>query len=210
MPTLFHKVWNAHAVRTLASGQTQLFVGLHLVHEVTSPQAFEGLKLANRKLWRISSIVATADHNTPTDHWELGIQDPISRQQVETLDANIKEFGALAYFPFKDERQGIVHVMGPENGATLPGTGAATANWGFPYALNAALPVGGAYYGSNTMNADGTFGNAGEYNGTKVFQIDTLFVPEPGMAALAGTGFLAIVVRRRQYAGRTGWRNWRQ
>src|SRR5690606_38010963 len=85
------------------------------------PQAFEGLKLANRKLWRISSIVATADHNTPTDHWEKGIQDPISRQQVETLDANIKEFGALAYFPFKDERQGIVHVMGPENGATLPG-----------------------------------------------------------------------------------------
>ncbi|HWU85297.1 MAG TPA: 3-isopropylmalate dehydratase large subunit, partial [Rhodocyclaceae bacterium] len=98
-----------------------LYIDRHLVHEVTSPQAFEGLKLANRKVWRISSIVATADHNTPTDHWELGIQDPISRQQVETLDANIKEFGALAYFPFKDERQGIVHVMGPENGATLPG-----------------------------------------------------------------------------------------
>lgn len=119
--TLYDKLWNNHVVHTEEDGTTLLYIDRHLVHEVTSPQAFEGLKLANRKLWRISSIVATADHNTPTDHWELGIQDPISRQQVETLDANIKEFGALAYFPFKDERQGIVHVMGPENGATLPG-----------------------------------------------------------------------------------------
>jgi 3-isopropylmalate/(R)-2-methylmalate dehydratase large subunit len=119
--TLYDKLWQNHVVHTEEDGTTLLYIDRHLVHEVTSPQAFEGLKLANRKLWRISSIVATADHNTPTDHWELGIQDPISRQQVETLDANIKEFGALAYFPFKDERQGIVHVMGPENGATLPG-----------------------------------------------------------------------------------------
>jgi 3-isopropylmalate/(R)-2-methylmalate dehydratase large subunit len=81
----------------------------------------KGLKLAGRKPWRISSIVATADHNTPTSHWERGILDPVSRQQVETLDANIRETGALAYFPFKDKRQGIVHVVGPENGATLPG-----------------------------------------------------------------------------------------
>ncbi|HTH94114.1 MAG TPA: 3-isopropylmalate dehydratase large subunit [Rhodocyclaceae bacterium] len=119
--TLYDKLWNSHVVHTEEDGTTLLYIDRHLVHEVTSPQAFEGLKLAGRKLWRISSVVATADHNTPTDHWELGIQDPISRQQVETLDANIKEFGALAYFPFKDERQGIVHVMGPENGATLPG-----------------------------------------------------------------------------------------
>ena len=119
--TLYDKLWNSHVVHTEEDGTALLYIDRHLVHEVTSPQAFEGLKLANRKVWRISSIVATADHNTPTDHWELGIQDPISRQQVETLDANIKEFGALAYYPFKDERQGIVHVMGPENGATLPG-----------------------------------------------------------------------------------------
>ena len=119
--TLYDKLWNNHVVHTEEDGTTLLYIDRHLVHEVTSPQAFEGLKLANRKLWRISSIVATADHNTPTDHWDEGIKDPISRLQVETLDANIKEFGALAYFPFKDERQGIVHVMGPENGATLPG-----------------------------------------------------------------------------------------
>ena len=104
-----------------ADGTALLYIDRHLIHEVTSPQAFEGLKLAGRKPWRISSIVATADHNTPTDHWEQGIQDPISRQQVETLDANIREVGSLAYFPFKDKGQGIVHVVGPEQGATLPG-----------------------------------------------------------------------------------------
>lgn len=119
--TLYDKLWNDHVVHTEEDGTALLYIDRHLVHEVTSPQAFEGLKLADRKVWRISSIVATADHNTPTDHWDEGIKDPISRLQVETLDANIKEFGALAYFPFKDERQGIVHVMGPENGATLPG-----------------------------------------------------------------------------------------
>ncbi len=119
--TLYEKLWNSHVVRSEADGTALLYIDRHLVHEVTSPQAFEGLKLAGRKAWRVSSIVATADHNTPTDHWELGIQDPVSRQQVETLDANIRESGALAYFPFKDPRQGIVHVVGPENGATLPG-----------------------------------------------------------------------------------------
>jgi 3-isopropylmalate/(R)-2-methylmalate dehydratase large subunit len=91
------------------------------VHEVTSPQAFEGLRLAGRKPWRVGSIVATADHNVPTDGSELGLADPTSRAQVETLDDNIRTFGALAYFPFRDKRQGIVHVIGPENGATLPG-----------------------------------------------------------------------------------------
>jgi 3-isopropylmalate/(R)-2-methylmalate dehydratase large subunit len=119
--TLYDKLWDSHVVRTEPDGTALLYIDRHLIHEVTSPQAFEGLKLAGRKPWRISSIVATADHNTPTDHWERGIEDPVSRQQVETLDANIREVGALAYFPFKDARQGIVHVVGPENGATLPG-----------------------------------------------------------------------------------------
>jgi 3-isopropylmalate/(R)-2-methylmalate dehydratase large subunit len=94
------------------------------VHEVTSPQAFEGLRMAGRPVWRTTSIVATADHNTPTTGWELGldgITDATSRQQVETLDQNIRSVGAAAYFPFMDKRQGIVHVIGPENGATLPG-----------------------------------------------------------------------------------------
>jgi 3-isopropylmalate/(R)-2-methylmalate dehydratase large subunit len=119
--TLYDKLWARHVVHEETDGTALLYIDRHLVHEVTSPQAFEGLKLAGRKPWRINSVVATADHNTPTDHWELGIQDPISRLQVETLDANIREFGARAYFPFRDAKQGIVHVIGPEQGATLPG-----------------------------------------------------------------------------------------
>ena len=122
--TLYDKLWDEHAVHSEDDGTTVLYIDRHLVHEVTSPQAFEGLRLAGRKVWRQSSIVATADHNTPTDHWEDGydgIADPVSRQQVVTLDANIKAFGAAAYFPFLDKRQGIVHVIGPEQGATLPG-----------------------------------------------------------------------------------------
>ena len=119
--TLYEKLWSSHVVREEADGTALIYIDRHLVHEVTSPQAFEGLKLAERQPWRTHSIVATADHNTPTDHWDEGIKDPISRQQVETLDKNIRSVGALAYFPFKDARQGIVHVVGPENGATLPG-----------------------------------------------------------------------------------------
>jgi len=119
--TLYDKLWNSHVAHVEDDGTAALYIDRHLVHEVTSPQAFEGLRLAGRKPWRIDSVVATADHNTPTDHWEEGIKDPISRLQVETLDANIRAFGAKAYFPFKDARQGIVHVIGPENGATLPG-----------------------------------------------------------------------------------------
>ncbi|QMT39644.1 3-isopropylmalate dehydratase large subunit [Neisseria shayeganii] len=119
--TLYDKLWNSHVVREEEDGTVLLYIDRHLVHEVTSPQAFEGLKMAGRKLWRVDSVVSTADHNTPTDHWDEGIKDPISKLQVDTLDANIKEFGALAYFPFKDQGQGIVHVMGPEQGATLPG-----------------------------------------------------------------------------------------
>jgi 3-isopropylmalate/(R)-2-methylmalate dehydratase large subunit len=119
--TLYDKLWDSHVVRREDDGTALLYIDRHLVHEVTSPQAFEGLRLAGRKPWRVDSIVATADHNTPTRDWERGIADPISRTQVETLDANIKAFGAKAYFPFRDSHQGIVHVIGPENGATLPG-----------------------------------------------------------------------------------------
>ena len=118
---LYEKLWQSHVVHEESDGTALLYIDRHLVHEVTSPQAFEGLKLAGRKPWRVSSIVATADHNTPTKNWEQGIEEPVSRLQVETLDANMREVGALAYFPFKDARQGIVHVIGPENGATLPG-----------------------------------------------------------------------------------------
>src|SRR3954466_4869896 len=122
--TLYDKIWDEHVVHTEEDGTSILYIDRHLVHEVTSPQAFEGLREAGRKVWRVSSIVATADHNTPTTGWEQGydgIADPISKLQVTTLDANIRAFGAAAYFPFLDKRQGIVHVIGPENGATLPG-----------------------------------------------------------------------------------------
>lgn len=119
--TLYDKLWSSHLVREEGDGNALVYIDRHLVHEVTSPQAYEGLKLAGRKPWRVDSIVATADHNTPTKDWDKGIRDPISRTQVETLDANIREYGAKAYFPFLDGRQGIVHVIGPEQGATLPG-----------------------------------------------------------------------------------------
>ncbi|WP_294772437.1 3-isopropylmalate dehydratase large subunit [uncultured Rhodoferax sp.] len=122
--TLYDKLWDDHVVHTEEDGTAILYIDRHLVHEVTSPQAFEGLREAGRKVWRISSIVATADHNTPTTGWEQGydgIADPISKEQITTLDANIHEFGSAAFFPFMSKRQGIVHVIGPENGATLPG-----------------------------------------------------------------------------------------
>ncbi|MCL2829287.1 MAG: 3-isopropylmalate dehydratase large subunit [Betaproteobacteria bacterium] len=124
--TLYEKLWQDHVVHEEPDGTALLYIDRHLVHEVTSPQAFEGLKLAGRKAWRASSVVATADHNTPTQGWNLApgneaIEDPVSRLQVDTLDANLRETGPLAYFPFKDPRQGIVHVIGPEQGATLPG-----------------------------------------------------------------------------------------
>ena len=122
--TLYDKIWDEHVVHTEEDGTSILYIDRHLVHEVTSPQAFEGLRMAGRKLWRISSVVATADHNTPTTGWERGydgIEDPISKEQITTLNTNIAEFGSAAFFPFMDKGQGIVHVMGPEQGATLPG-----------------------------------------------------------------------------------------
>ena len=122
--TLYDKLWDSHLVHAEEDGTSLIYIDRHLVHEVTSPQAFEGLKVAGRKPWRMDSVVATADHNTPTDHWEegmAGVRDPFARQQIETLDANMRLHRAKAYFPFLDKRQGIVHVIGPEQGATLPG-----------------------------------------------------------------------------------------
>jgi len=121
--TLYDKLFDSHVVHE-ENGAALIYIDRHLVHEVTSPQAFEGLRLAGRKPWRADSVVATADHNTPTTGWEKGLEgiaDQVSKTQIMTLDSNIKEFGAKAYFPFMDKGQGIVHVVGPEQGATLPG-----------------------------------------------------------------------------------------
>jgi 3-isopropylmalate/(R)-2-methylmalate dehydratase large subunit len=118
--TLYDKLWDAHVVRHNDDGTALLYIDRHLVHEVTSPQAFEGLKLAGRKVWRIDANLATADHNVPTTDRARGIADPVSRLQVETLDQNCHDYG-ITEFGMHDARQGIVHVIGPEQGATLPG-----------------------------------------------------------------------------------------
>ncbi len=118
--TLYDKLWDEHVVRSFDSGTALLYIDRHLVHEVTSPQAFEGLRLAGRQPWRSGSIVAVPDHNVPTTDRSLGITDPVAKLQVETLDRNCKEFG-LTEFDMSDIRQGIVHVIGPEQGAILPG-----------------------------------------------------------------------------------------
>ena len=118
--TLYDKLWDEHVVRTESDGTALLYIDRHLVHEVTSPQAFEGLQLAGRKVWRISANLAVADHNVPTTDRSAGIADPISKLQVDTLDANCARYG-ITEFRMNDRRQGIVHVIGPEQGATLPG-----------------------------------------------------------------------------------------
>jgi 3-isopropylmalate/(R)-2-methylmalate dehydratase large subunit len=118
--TLFQKLWDAHVVHVESDGTTLLYIDRHLVHEVTSPQAFEGLKLAQRKPRRTDAAIAVPDHNVPTTDRSQGIADPVSRLQVETLDANCAEFG-ITEFKMDDIRQGIVHVIGPEEGLTLPG-----------------------------------------------------------------------------------------
>ncbi len=118
--TLYDKLWDAHVVRKESDGTALIYIDRHLVHEVTSPQAFEGLKLAGRGLWRPASILAVADHNVPTTGRAQGIADPVSRLQVDTLDRNCEEFG-VNEFKMSDRRRGIVHVIGPEQGATLPG-----------------------------------------------------------------------------------------
>jgi 3-isopropylmalate/(R)-2-methylmalate dehydratase large subunit len=118
--TLYDKLWDAHVVRQNEDGTCLVYIDRHLVHEVTSPQAFEGLRLAGRRPWRVSANLATTDHNVPTTERARGIADPVSRLQVETLDANCRDFG-ITEFGMADPRQGIVHVIGPEQGATLPG-----------------------------------------------------------------------------------------
>jgi 3-isopropylmalate/(R)-2-methylmalate dehydratase large subunit len=118
--TLYDKLWEQHLVRSDEDGTCLLYIDRHLVHEVTSPQAFEGLRLAGRKPWRTGANLATPDHNVPTRERERGIEDPIARLQVETLDKNCRDFG-ITEFEMGDIRQGIVHVVGPEEGATLPG-----------------------------------------------------------------------------------------
>jgi 3-isopropylmalate/(R)-2-methylmalate dehydratase large subunit len=118
--TLYDKLWDSHLVRQDEGGTALIYIDRHLIHEVTSPQAFEGLRLARRKPWRTDSILAVPDHNVPTTDRSLGIADPVSRLQVETLDQNCAELG-ITEFLMNDLRQGIVHVIGPEQGATLPG-----------------------------------------------------------------------------------------
>jgi 3-isopropylmalate/(R)-2-methylmalate dehydratase large subunit len=118
--TLYDKLWEEHVVHTEEDGTAVLYIDRHLVHEVTSPQAFEGLDLAGRKVWRLSANLAVSDHNVPTTDRSQGIADPVSRLQVETLDKNCDRFG-ITQFKMNDRRQGIVHVIGPEQGATLPG-----------------------------------------------------------------------------------------
>jgi 3-isopropylmalate/(R)-2-methylmalate dehydratase large subunit len=118
--TLYDKIWDEHVVHTEEDGTAVLYIDRHLVHEVTSPQAFEGLDLAHRKVWRLSANLAVSDHNVPTTDRSHGIADPISKLQVDTLDANCDRVG-ITQFKMNDKRQGIVHVIGPEQGATLPG-----------------------------------------------------------------------------------------
>ncbi len=118
--TLYDKLWDEHVVHQEADGTCLIYIDRHLVHEVTSPQAFEGLELSGRQPWRNAANLAVVDHNVPTTDRSRGISDPVSRLQVETLDANTKKFN-ITYFNIKDHRQGIVHVIGPEQGATLPG-----------------------------------------------------------------------------------------
>ena len=118
--TLYDKLWDEHVVHSEPDGTALLYIDRHLVHEVTSPQAFEGLDLAGRKIWRLSANLAVSDHNVPTTDRSQGIADPISKLQVDTLDTNCDRFG-ITQFKMSDRRQGIVHVIGPEQGATLPG-----------------------------------------------------------------------------------------
>ena len=118
--TLYDKLWDSHVVHTEDDGTTVLYIDRQLLHEVTSPQAFEGLRLAERKVWRISANLATSDHNVPTADRAHGIADPVSKLQVDTLDRNCDSYG-ITQFKMNDVRQGIVHIIGPEQGATLPG-----------------------------------------------------------------------------------------
>src|SRR5690554_2461341 len=123
--TLYDKLWEMHEVKRRDDGSSLIYIDRHILHEVTSPQAFEGLRLAGRRPWRVDANIATPDHNVPTTRQErsgglMAIADLVSRLQVQTLDENCEDFGILE-FRMDDVRQGIVHVVGPEQGATLPG-----------------------------------------------------------------------------------------
>src|SRR5712671_1577655 len=118
--TLFDKIWDSHVVDKQDEATFLIYIDRHLVHEVTSPQAFEGLRIAGRRVRRPEATLAVADHNIPTTDRSKGIADPESRQQVEALERNVREFG-VPYFPVDDIRQGIVHIIGPEQGMTQPG-----------------------------------------------------------------------------------------
>ena len=123
--TLYDKLWDSHFVKERDDGSALIYIDRHVIHEVTSPQAFEGLRLAKRDLWRVNSVIATPDHNVPTTSAErsagvAGIKDDVARIQVQTLDDNCADFG-VREFKINDQRQGIVHVIGPESGACLPG-----------------------------------------------------------------------------------------
>jgi 3-isopropylmalate/(R)-2-methylmalate dehydratase large subunit len=120
MPTLFDKIWDAHVVDRLEDGTAILYIDRHLVHEVTSPQAFEGLRLSGRRLRRPDATIAVVDHNVPTTDRSQPIEEPQSRLQIETLERNVAEFG-VPYFPLTSRNQGIVHIIGPEQGLSLPG-----------------------------------------------------------------------------------------
>jgi 3-isopropylmalate/(R)-2-methylmalate dehydratase large subunit len=120
MRTLYDKLWDEHVVHSEEDGTATIYIDRQLLHEVTSPQAFEGLSLASRPVWRTSANLAVSDHNVPTTDRSEGIADPVSKLQVDTLDQNCDRFGITQY-KMNDQRQGIVHVIGPEQGATLPG-----------------------------------------------------------------------------------------
>ncbi|MFV2093602.1 MAG: aconitase family protein, partial [Hyphomicrobiales bacterium] len=119
--TLYDKIWDDHLVHEAEDGTALLYIDRHLVHEVTSPQAFEGLRMTGRKVRAPEKTLAVVDHNVPTTDRSLGIDDPESRLQVETIASNCAEFG-VEYFSETDKRQGVVHIIGPEQGFTLPGT----------------------------------------------------------------------------------------
>ena len=118
--TLYDKLWDSHLVHQKDDGMSLIYIDRHLLHEVTSPQAFEGLRLSGHQPWRTDTNLAVPDHNVPTTNRENGIADPISRLQVDTLEQNCRDFG-ITQFAMDDPRQGIVHIVGPEQGATLPG-----------------------------------------------------------------------------------------
>src|SRR5881296_2922753 len=118
--TLFDKIWDSHVIAPAGEGTYLLYIDLHLCHEVTTPQAFEGLKLAGRKVRRPDATIAVADHNIPTSNRKAGIDEPESKLQVDTLERNVVEFG-VPYFPVDSINQGIVHIIGPEQGLSQPG-----------------------------------------------------------------------------------------